>query len=53
MAVLWRIRRVDDDGVLGLVIRHEVGVIIARSLPYVMVNSLFSYLAVGALTHRD
>ena len=29
----WWVRRVDDDGVFGLRVRDEVGIVVARSLP--------------------
>lgn len=32
--VLWRVRRVDYDGILGLVVDHEVGVVVAGPRPF-------------------
>lgn len=33
--MLWWIRRIDDNRIFRLVIRYEVGVIVARSLPFI------------------
>jgi hypothetical protein len=32
--LLWRVRRINNDGILGLVVNHKIGIVVGAPNPY-------------------